>query len=69
MAKLTMSMRNDFSKSTFGLPGSRKYPVNDRNHAIAAKGRAKQQLNKGNLSPSGYKQVVAKANSKLRSGH
>jgi hypothetical protein len=68
MAKLTMSMRDGFSKSTFGLPGSRKYPINDKSHAVAAKSRAKQQLNKGNLSSSSYKQIVSKANSKLRGG-
>jgi hypothetical protein len=34
----------------------------DREHAINAKGRAKQQLKKGKLSRSAYEKIVAKAN-------
>lgn len=49
-------------KSQFGLPGQRKYPMRDAKHAANAKGRAKQQLKKGNLSRSAYKRIVARAN-------
>jgi hypothetical protein len=49
-------------RSQFGLPGKRKYPMPDREHAINAKGRAKQQLKKGKLSRSAYEKIVAKAN-------
>ena len=55
-------------KSQFGLPGKRKYPMPDRAHAANAKGRAKQQLKKGNLSRAAYDKIVAKANRILNRG-
>jgi hypothetical protein len=39
--------REKLKKSQFGLPGKRKYPMPDAKHAANAKGRAKQQLKKG----------------------
>ena len=65
MARLRASRRKKIPKSSFGLPGSRKYPMHDRAHAINAKARAKQQLNKGKLSRSSYNKIVAKANRKI----
>lgn len=65
MAELSSSKRNALQDKTFGLPGKRSYPMPDRSHAANAKARAKQQLNKGNLSKGSYQQVVAKANRKL----
>jgi hypothetical protein len=62
MAILTTKRRKKLKKSTFGLPGSRKYPMPDKRHAANAKGRAKQQLNKGKLSRASYNKIVAKAN-------
>ena len=53
------------NRSQFGLPGKRKYPMPDGEHAINAKGRAKQQLKKGKLSRSAYEKIVAKANAIL----
>lgn len=41
MAKLTTKARAKLPASDFALPGGR-YPVNDRNHAMAAKSRAAQ---------------------------
>lgn len=58
--------RNKLRKTQFGLPGQRKYPVDTRKRAANAKARAKQMLNKGKLSKSGYSQVVAKANKRLK---
>ena len=55
-------------KSQFGLPGRRKYPMPDKEHAVNAKGRAKQQRKRGKLSKSNYKKVVAKANRVIRRG-
>lgn len=66
--KLSTKRRNDLPKSTFGLPGSRKYPMPDRNHAANAKARATQQLHRGNLSSSQKAQIDAKAN-KILHGH
>lgn len=57
---------------TFGLPPTKgkpgKYPVNTRGRAANAKGRAKQQLKKGNLSKSSYTKIVGAANKKLGKG-
>lgn len=65
VGKLTAAKRNKLKSSTFGLPGSRSYPMPDRSHAANAKARAKQQLNAGNLSQGQYAQIVNKANRKL----
>lgn len=65
MSILRASARNKLDSSTFGLPGQRKYPMPDRAHAANAKARAKQQLNRGNLSAAQYDEIVAKANRKL----
>jgi hypothetical protein len=54
--------RSKLKKSQFGLPGKRKYPMPDKEHAANAKGRAKQQLKRGKLSRSAYSKIVAKAN-------
>jgi len=62
MAKLKASTRNALPKSKFGLPGSRKYPMNDRAHAANAKARATQMVNKGKLSSSAAAKIRAKAN-------
>ena len=65
MAELDAEKRNRLAKATFGLPGERKYPMPDKSHAANAKARAAQQLKAGNISPAQYKQVIAKANTKL----
>ena len=59
---LTAKKRNALPKSTFGLPGKRKYPMPDRSHAAKAKGRATQEVKAGNLSPSSKAKIDAKAN-------
>lgn len=65
MSKLTAKARNALPAATFAGPG-RSYPVEDRGHAVAAKSRAKQQLDRGNLSEGQYEHIVGRANSKLR---
>lgn len=60
--KLTTKKRNALPASTFGMPGSRKYPMPDKSHAANAKARATQQVKKGNLSSSAKAQIDAKAN-------
>ncbi len=62
MGLLNMKARKALPGDEFGLPGSRKYPVNDKAHAANAKARATQQVNAGNLSPSSKKKIDAKAN-------
>ncbi|GBR35026.1 hypothetical protein AA11826_1332 [Komagataeibacter oboediens DSM 11826] len=66
MAPLTTRQRNALPKSAFGLPGSRRFPMPNRAHAIAAKGRATQQVKAGNLSKSSQAKINAKANSIIR---
>lgn len=62
MAKLTTKKRNAEPKSDFGLPAQRKYPMPNRAHAIDAKARAKEELDKGHISREQYNHIVAKAN-------
>lgn len=64
MAKLTAAKRRRVPTRDFAGPG-RTYPVEDRGHAIAAKGRAKTAEKKGRISSRVYKQIVRKANRKL----
>ena len=68
MAKLTARKRKALPKSSFGMPGERKYPMPDRNHAVAAKSRASQQEAKGNISASTKAKIDAKANKILGKG-
>lgn len=65
MAKLTTKARNKIPKSEFGMPGSRKYPMPDRAHAINAKARATQMEKRGKLSKSSEKKIDSKANKML----
>ncbi len=65
--KLTTAQRRKLPASAFGLPKSRRYPMEDKGHAISAKAYAKQELDKGYLSQADYNKVVRKANKILRS--
>jgi hypothetical protein len=67
MAKLTTTKRNHLKKSTFGLPGEKKYPMPDKSHAANAKARATQMVNKGKLSSASKAKIDAKANKILGS--
>ncbi len=62
MAKLDAKERNALPKSTFGLPGVRKYPMPDKAHAENAKARATQMVEKGKLSKADERKIDAKAN-------
>lgn len=68
MSKLTAKRRNALPEGKFGISRERKYPVNDRSHAIAAKSRASQQFNAGNLSASQKQTIDKKANAILNKG-
>jgi hypothetical protein len=69
MAKLKANKRNKLPKSDFGLPGEKKYPVNDKAHAANAKARATQMVNKGKLSLASKSKIDAKANRVLDKGN
>lgn len=68
MSKLTSKSRNKLPKSEFGLPGEKKYPMPDKNHARNAKARASEMENKGKLSSSEKSKIDAKANRILDKG-
>lgn len=65
MPALPTKKRNSLKSSSFGLPGSRKYPMPDKSHAANAKARATQMVNKGKLSAGDAAKIRAKANRKL----
>ena len=63
------AQRRKLRKSQFAAPkgsgpdrSKAQYPVDTKGRAVNAKGRARQQLNKGKLSRSTYNKIVAKAN-------
>lgn len=62
MAILSSSKRNKLSKSSFGMPGERKYPMPDKAHAKNAKARATQMEKKGKLSEASKVKIDNKAN-------
>lgn len=66
--KLKATARNAMPSSKFGMPGERKYPMPDKSHAMVAKGRATQMVNKGKLSPATAAKIRSKANRILGSG-
>ncbi len=61
MPELSEKKRDSLSKSQFGLPEQRKYPMPDKSHARNAKARASQQEEKGNLSESQKERIDRKA--------
>lgn len=61
MADLSTRKRNALSKSEFGLPNERKYPMPDKSHARNAKARAAQQEEKGNLTKAEERKIDRKA--------
>lgn len=65
MSILTAAKRKKIPKSEFGLPGEKKYPMPDKEHAINAKARATQMVAKGKLSESSKSKIDAKANKVL----
>lgn len=71
MGKMTGKERNALDRSQFALPGERKFPVNDANHARNALARASEMEHKGVISKSTEEKIDARANRVLRSdsGH
>jgi len=68
MAKLNASKRKKIPKKEFGLPGERKYPMEDKSHARNAKARASEMEHKGKLSASSKEKIDAKADRVLGKG-
>lgn len=65
MGLLSSSKRNSLPSSSFGMPGSRRYPMPDKSHAQNAKARASQMVKKGKLSSAAKAKIDAKANRML----
>jgi len=63
---MSQDVRDSLPDFAFGLPKKREYPIDTRNRAINAKGRAKQQLKKGNLTKAEYSRIVKKADAYLK---
>ena len=68
MAELKAKARNKLPKSEFGMPGERKYPLNDKSHARNAKSRASEMENKGKISESTKASIDRKADKVLGKG-
>jgi hypothetical protein len=66
MATLSTKKRKSESKSEFGLPEERKYPMPDESHARNAKARASQQEKKGNLTSAEKAKIDRKADRILK---
>jgi hypothetical protein len=74
--KLTAKERRELPARAFGIPSSRKYPVMvlnrsgeavpSKSHAVDAKGRAKEELEKGRIDRRQYNQIVRKADSAIK---
>lgn len=69
MATLDAAARKHVAASRFGLPGEKKYPMPDAEHAADAKGRAAAQYKAGHLTHSEYSHIVEMANRILGPGH
>lgn len=63
--KLDAATRNAIPGSKFALPG-RRFPVEDKSHASAAKSRATQGVNSGSLSEAQAETIRSKANRVLK---
>ena len=61
MAKLKAATRNKLPSSAFGLPGQRKYPMEDRTRQIKAEEFATKEQRAGKLSPAQAARIRAKA--------
>lgn len=63
--QLTDRNRAHLAKAIFGLPGERKYPMEDKAHAANAKARATQMLHDGHITPAQHAEIAARADKVL----
>jgi len=61
MGLLSTAARKRLPKSSFGMPGQRKYPMPDASHARNALARVSQAQNAGKISAGAAAKVRAKA--------
>lgn len=60
--RLTSRQRKRLPSREFGLPRQRKYPMENRTHAIDAKARATEEFNRGRLTKTQWERITKKAN-------
>jgi hypothetical protein len=65
MAKLTAGARKRMPRTSFALPGSKRFPMPDASHARAAISGATRSERAGNISASTEASIKAKARRKL----
>ena len=68
MAKLTSAKRGKLKSSSFALPGSRRFPLNDVTHEREAIPGATRSYRAGNISASTEARIKAEARAKLARG-
>ena len=61
VSKLKAATRNKLPSSAFGLPGQRKYPMEDRTHQIKAEEFATKEHRARKLSPAAAARIRVKA--------
>jgi hypothetical protein len=65
MAKLSSLGRKQLPKSAFGMPGSRRFPMEDATHDREAISGATRSERAGNISAATAAKIKAKARAKL----
>jgi hypothetical protein len=64
--KLTSKARKSLPAKDFGLPGSRRFPLENKAHARDAKARASEMFNKGKISGAQHAEIDRKADAILK---
>jgi len=65
---LTAERRKHLAKAVFGLPGERRFPMPDAEHARLAISGASRALHAGTITQAQHDEIVAMANRKLAEG-
>jgi hypothetical protein len=66
MAVLTTKRRKQLAAKVFGLPGQRRFPMPDPNHARLAKSGASRSLHAGTINSAEKAQIDRKADAILK---
>ena len=65
MSKLSAGDRDQMPRSEFGIPGSKRFPMNDPTHDRMAISGATRSERAGNISPSTADKIKVEARNKL----
>jgi hypothetical protein len=69
MAVLSTKARKKLPSKSFALPGKRAFPVEDRDHAVAAERLVGRAEKAGSITPAQASEVKSKAAAKLGKTH